>query len=438
MGRPKKNYIASMVTIQNTTEPKVVPETPAVEAKPIAPPRPVIKPIAGDFQLKISTAALQKIEYLCDAFPTVEWSGTLYYKVIGDINDENFSVEVVDLFLQDIGTATYTEYEFSEEYAGFMAAHPELRGNDIYEGHIHSHNNMATFFSGTDDGELIDSAVLRKNILSLIVNNAGVYTAALGTLAEAEVKQITSYKYPLFSGEEISFQSDVSKVMPVVFKKMAVIIKEAPEKTLRGMFSSIISGIKARKEVNSKKNYSGFSRNYGVYGGTSFDDSFDEDYPKQPYTPPTIFQPHQYPSNSQESLKKGEAKKKEGVKEYEAQAILLITKAVACAKYFKGTLSEALRTIPISTNVSDYEIEAANSFDDILGYVIETTSTVKTQLTIRIMAEKICSAANDYLSDNSLKYNPYVKVIHKFIQDNMSIDDMPDTTSEAISNLNKQ
>ena len=482
MGRPKKHSAHSVVNLSivqpaskevttSTTEDTntATTGTPVV-IKPAAPPRPTMKPLNDTFKLTISKELLEKIEYLCGYFPNVEWSGTLYYKITGDINSPDFAVEAIDLYLQDIGSPTYTEYEFSEDYAGFLAEHPELRGADIYEGHIHSHNTMATFFSGTDDGELIDSAILRKNILSLIVNNAGVYTAALGTLATAEVKQTTSYKYPLFTGEEITFETEVSKEMPVVFKRMAVIEKRAPNSTLKGLFDPIISAIKARKEARTVHtaaskypytpststpslypasgtypnfrssypniNHSNYASKSNAVNARQFDDVDDDDFPRNG----SIINPRQsnptplvypYTQTSQEALQKGEAKKKEVTIPYEAHALLLITKSLACSVLFKGTISEALSQIPIGLSVEEYRLIAANSFDDVLGWILDQED-IDTQLGRTIVGEHICAAALELIKKSSLMDNAYGEVIYKFIQDCVDSDDLPESDLPAI------
>jgi hypothetical protein len=50
---------------------------------------------------------------------------------------------------------------------------------DCDQGLIHSHNSMATFFSSTDDSTLVEEGKDRNFFVSLIVNNAGTYTAAV-------------------------------------------------------------------------------------------------------------------------------------------------------------------------------------------------------------------------------------------------------------------
>ena len=53
-------------------------------------------------------------------------------------------------------------------------------------GHIHSHHNMSTFFSGTDTDELHENAVNYLYYLSLIVNFSGKYSAKIAVHTKEE------------------------------------------------------------------------------------------------------------------------------------------------------------------------------------------------------------------------------------------------------------
>lgn len=77
----------------------------------------------------------------------------------------------------DIGSAGATEFNMDETVAAYMAANPELLSCQM--GLIHSHNTMATFFSGTDLDTLRKEGMDRNCFVSLIVNNAGSYTAGI-------------------------------------------------------------------------------------------------------------------------------------------------------------------------------------------------------------------------------------------------------------------
>lgn len=77
----------------------------------------------------------------------------------------------------DIGTQAYTEFDMNPDVIAYMCENPELL--DCQMGLIHSHNNMSTFFSETDTATLKEEGRDRNNFVSLIVNNAGTYTAAI-------------------------------------------------------------------------------------------------------------------------------------------------------------------------------------------------------------------------------------------------------------------
>lgn len=96
------------------------------------------------------------------------------YKVNGSIQDlENFSLEVIDFLVMDMGTQGYTEYMFDNDVADYIMDNAMENGEwmSYKVGHIHSHNSMNVFFSGTDMEELYDNCENHNFYLSLIVNN---------------------------------------------------------------------------------------------------------------------------------------------------------------------------------------------------------------------------------------------------------------------------
>lgn len=120
----------------------------------------------------MSPKLMAQIRFLCSNIRRDEWSGVLFYTSKGDFGTENFSVVAQELFLMDIGNATYTEYDWADkELVKFLMSNPEIR--KMQKGHIHSHNEMAVFFSGTDDDELVENSGNHNYYLSIIVNNAG-------------------------------------------------------------------------------------------------------------------------------------------------------------------------------------------------------------------------------------------------------------------------
>lgn len=153
------------------------------------------------FKIVIPAEVEKKIRFLCKNIWDIEWSGVLFYKVEGAFEDKSLTIRCVDLFQMDIGTSTYTEFNVSPDMATYMVDHPELLEEGIYQGLIHSHNNMATFFSGTDTATLSAEGNDMAHFVSLIVNNAGKYTAGVTRKYKCVQTVSEKYTYPTWNGE---------------------------------------------------------------------------------------------------------------------------------------------------------------------------------------------------------------------------------------------
>lgn len=156
------------------------------------------------YKMIIPQEVEKKIRLLCREIHNVEWSGVLFYKVSGSFEDKSLTITCVDLFQMDEGTGGYTEYDMSPDVMGYMVDHPELLEAGVYQGLIHSHNNMATFFSGTDTATLQSEGSDMNHFVSLIVNNAGKYTA--GVTRKVKLKQTINeeFTYPTWGDEMVS------------------------------------------------------------------------------------------------------------------------------------------------------------------------------------------------------------------------------------------
>lgn len=154
------------------------------------------------YKLVIPEEVERKIRHLCQRVPNVEWSGTLFFTHEGSMEDGSLVITCKDIFVMDIGSVAYTEFDMSPEVISYMCDKPELL--DMQMGLIHSHNNMSTFFSDTDTATLKEEGRDRNHFVSLIVNNAGTYTAAI-TRRIKSVKTINdSYSYGSFNDETVS------------------------------------------------------------------------------------------------------------------------------------------------------------------------------------------------------------------------------------------
>lgn len=160
------------------------------------------------FKLHIPASLEGKIRHLCNILPGNEWSGTLFYKVSGSIEMKNLVVECVDLCLMDVGSAGYTSYDESPDVINYRVDNGLLEPG-IYEGLIHSHHNMQAYFSATDKGTLEKEGAECNHFVSLIVNNAGNYVAAITrkvtteTKAKARVHYSTDVYYDSYEDERV-------------------------------------------------------------------------------------------------------------------------------------------------------------------------------------------------------------------------------------------
>ena len=147
-----------------------------------------------NYKLVIPADVERKIRFACQKVWSTEWSGTLFFTHEGSFENNDLVVRCVDIYIMDIGTQAYTEFDMNPDVIAYMCENPELL--DCQMGLIHSHNNMSTFFSGTDTATLKEEGRDRNNFVSLIVNNAGTYTAAITRRVKSkQVRESVSYEF---------------------------------------------------------------------------------------------------------------------------------------------------------------------------------------------------------------------------------------------------
>lgn len=122
-----------------------------------------------------------------------EWSGVLFYSTTGSFGEENFSITAEFFYLMDVGTSTFTGYDYDPGFISFMMSNP--RCLSLKMGHIHSHNSMRVFFSTTDTEEIIDNSEFHNYYLSLIVNNNNDMTAKIAFRGKNRVESVSHYSY---------------------------------------------------------------------------------------------------------------------------------------------------------------------------------------------------------------------------------------------------
>lgn len=125
----------------------------------------------------VSEKIIHKIQYLCDKVPNLEWSGILLYTVEGTIKyPQKLVIILKDIIPMNVKSAVYTEYKYHEKdgedsMIDYFSNNPIALEENWRTAHIHSHNRMNVFFSGTDLDEIKRNSALHDYYLSIIVNN---------------------------------------------------------------------------------------------------------------------------------------------------------------------------------------------------------------------------------------------------------------------------
>lgn len=254
----------------------------------------------------------EKIRHLCSVVHEVEWSGVLFYKKEGSFENNNLKITCVDIFPMDIGSSGFTDFDDTPDIAAYRCEHLELLDEGIYEGLIHSHNRMKAFFSGVDTNTLLEEGTDRNHFVSLIVNNAGNYVAAVTRRIKQEVHAVAHIVYttkthyntwddidiPLSDGETVEKDKEETKTIEYVEWYDLNITKEAVDNDFNELDNrlSVIKEAKARKAYHSP--YYGSPASYGKSGGCNnygnYNGKGSEENEK------TTYHPNLYPSYGQQ------------------------------------------------------------------------------------------------------------------------------------------
>lgn len=172
----------------------------------------------------------------------------LFYETEGEFGDDNFKVIAKGLFLLDIGTAGYTEYDPSDpELIKYLSTNPEALM--MKKGHIHSHNNMGVFFSGTDNAELVDNCGFHNFYVSLIVNNRNEMCAKIAFKAKTVSENHVTISYLNQEGREKQKKLVTNKEGECIYVyKCEVVKSEAVEDSFKGRFQEL----REAKELKEK------------------------------------------------------------------------------------------------------------------------------------------------------------------------------------------
>lgn len=211
-----------------------------------------------DSQLKIViTKNLEsKIRSLCNRFRDKEYSGTLFYKTEGSMKDNNLTVIADDFYLQDIGSGAFTSFSNDTSLAAYIVSN-DLVG--YYQGLMHSHNQMQAFFSGTDMETLRKEGADTNHFVSLVVNNAGDYCAAITQKMHHKLNITDNIICRTFNNEE--YDSGVTTIKEekdeIQIFKLNIIKESVEESDLELRINELLD-----KKKESVNNYPWYNRQY--------------------------------------------------------------------------------------------------------------------------------------------------------------------------------
>lgn len=223
-----------------------------------------------------------QIKYLCAKISQVEWSGILFYKPIeGSIEKpEELTLELVDILLMDKGSQSFTAYTFDASVIEHMENNPELE--ECKMGHIHSHNTMNVFFSGTDMSELEDNSPNHNYYLSLIVNNFMQFMAKVSFVITGEEE----LKYQLKARNEegleyVYMEETVSQKTEKMVHYDCEIIRPGEEVDVTPSFCTRVEEI-IKKAPARTVTYGGYNQEHKQagyqYNGYGQSKKIDEDF----------------------------------------------------------------------------------------------------------------------------------------------------------------
>jgi hypothetical protein len=237
-------------------------------------------PLSNKPKVIITEKLKNQIDWLHEKCGSVEWSGELITSETNTINDlDNWTITCEDIYLVDIGSSAYTEYEVdkggfkSADIVELYDAYPGLLDGSKKAQHIHTHHNMQAFFSGTDWSQLEDRGVLSNYLLMLIVNFKGEYVAKVAFKAERSGNDAVKLNFAnnLDGRAPLTLAGQSAKEVLVVMD--CEIIFEKPEKTVDTAFSSRYDSVKKAiaEEAASRVKYTPYK--YGGYNKTNKNDS---------------------------------------------------------------------------------------------------------------------------------------------------------------------
>lgn len=115
-----------------------------------------------------SNLAAAKLKAYLKKYSKREWSGVIFYTRYRCEEGGNLKIMIRDFYLLNKGTSVATEFTFTKKFFKYIEKN-DLLG--VSQGTLHSHNEMAAFFSSVDKEDIITQMQARHEYLSVVINN---------------------------------------------------------------------------------------------------------------------------------------------------------------------------------------------------------------------------------------------------------------------------
>lgn len=223
----------------------------------------------------MSEKTMQQITFLCNRIHNREWSGIMFFKSEGNPATDDFTIDTDKIFLLDIGSAAWTDYELEpEDIMTIYDENPHYIEEGYRMAHIHSHVDMATGFSGTDTDTLRKHAKDVDFFLSVIVNNKGDINAKYCIEETVEVdEEVEIYnidKVGWFSLTDLTLGFTKKKDTKKVKKDRYAIYTLDVEEDFEAGLSDKINEL--RRSVSSSTKYPSYNGYQGTFDFGNNDD----------------------------------------------------------------------------------------------------------------------------------------------------------------------
>lgn len=116
--------------------------------------------------IRFSNLAAAKLKMYLKKYPKREWSGVIFYTRCREC--ALIKIMIHDFYLLNKGTSVATEFTFTKKFFKYIEKNDLLGVN---QGTLHSHNEMAAFFSSVDKKDIITQMQARHEYLSVVINN---------------------------------------------------------------------------------------------------------------------------------------------------------------------------------------------------------------------------------------------------------------------------